>query len=202
MVSSLIKKIYLQNLLKHFKNFIKKLISKQIPLVISENEILVRGIVSPFFVSSKRRLKREAFLPRNSTSGVSLLRLYYTTEDFCKNHSANLVFPNNEYRGLGTINIKMVRKLNKNSDLSETAYVKATPLDISLSYEKNKPVFKKDRGLPMHADLFYEGQEFQTGTVQTKYRQYSNELAKLASYFEDPSPKSPGWRGESLKCAI
>jgi hypothetical protein len=199
-------KFYPLNLLRHLKNYILRIRkwfrgNEFIPLEISDEEILVRGIVAPFFVSSKNILKREAFLPKNLDSGVSLLRLDFTTEDFCKNHSAALVFPNNSYKGLGTINKKMIFTINSNKEISEEAYINGTPIDEFNNYRKDNLIGKTDKGLPMHADLYYSGQ-MQEGAVQTKYRQYANQLAKHAIYYEDPNPKIKNWNGEKLNCTF
>jgi hypothetical protein len=181
-------------------NFIKRILSKEIPFRIDHKEVLVRGIIHPLFYStSKKSLKREAFLPPPNECEVSLLRLYYTTENFCKNHSVKLKVNNQSYCGLSTINLNYIETLSNDSSLTIDVKLLGTPLDKNNKYISTPPVFKMDSGLPVHGGLIYE-QISTIGAVQTSYRQYASKLAKLANYFPDPNPDKKDWSGEKLKC--
>jgi len=98
----------------------------------------------------------------------------------------------------------MIDMLNLDQAIKETAFLKGSPMGENMDYRQteNQKIYKNDPGLPMHADLFYYNQELEIGTVQTKYRQYANELAKMASYYEDPTPHINGWNGEELTCKM
>ena len=59
-----------------------------ISLTIEPNEVLVRGILHPFFYSqNKKKLRETAFLPPPNANTVSFNRLRYTNADFCKSHA-------------------------------------------------------------------------------------------------------------------
>ena len=185
------------SLFQHLVNFIKKFWRKKIPLVVDENEILVRGLVHPMFFSrSENTIKREAFLPPPDKSDVSLLRLAYTNDNFCKNHSMSLQMGNNHYCGMGTILCRNVSVLNE-QEKETIAIVKSTPLSQQLELIENQTIFTTTPGLPMHADLIYN-QPLKKGEVQTKFRKYANKLAKSANYFNDPKPTEPDWHGLPL----
>src|SRR4051812_40173028 len=60
-----------------------------IPSIISENEIIIRGIYRPLFFSGNK-LTDKSFLPPPSKMDVSVLRHDYTTSDFCKQHVSQI----------------------------------------------------------------------------------------------------------------
>jgi hypothetical protein len=161
---------------------------------------LVRAIVHPLYYSNtKNSLKREAFLPPANEVEVSLLRLYYTNANFCKNHSAKLNINNQQYCGLSTLNLTQIETLNNDVTLNTNVQLKGTPLDENNNYRIQPPIFTIDSGLPMHAGLIYNT-PLSPGTVQTNYRQFASKLAKMATYFGDPSPKVKNWKGDKLVC--
>ncbi len=174
------------------------MLHREIPLEIAPNELLVRGIITPLFYSqSKNVLKREAFLPPPDKQDVSLLRRFYSDDNFCKNHAAALVVNQQEYCGLATFYSHHVADLNKLFVQDVRAEIRASPIDNAGNYVTDKRVFQNDSGLPMHADLIYPS-PIKKGEVQTKYREYASKLVKIANYFKDPNPKIAGWEGDIL----
>jgi hypothetical protein len=166
----------------------------------SENELLIRGIVHPMFChSNKPVLKREAFLPPPDKNDVSLLRLEYADNDFCKNHAKNLVVGNNTYTGLGLFLAKHVYEINQESDVEIDVKVEGTPIDHKGNYISIPPVFVSDSGLPMHADIIYSEPTVR-GEPAIKHRVFASKLAKIAKYFPDPNPFSDKWdSGDNLR---
>lgn len=186
------------NFWTRLRSFIKRLIFKKIPFEIDNDELLVRGIVTPLFYSeSKNALKREAFLPPPNKRDVSLLRRRYTTDDFCKDHSAGLRISQQRYCGLSTFRMQIISDLNNIPGQNVQVEVVATPINEHGDVILNPPVFVKDGGLPMHADILYPS-IIERGAIQTEFREYANKLLRLASFYSDPSPNTPGWQGSAL----
>src|SRR4051812_46331858 len=107
-----------------------------IPRKIASDELLVRSIFHSLHVSSKDKLRREAFLPAPGGKEVSVLRLKYTCENGCKNHSLTIKMQNQTYQGLALIRVEMV--LSSNNNLFKTSTGQpisvssiATPLDTN-----------------------------------------------------------------------
>lgn len=155
-----------------------------IPDFIEQTEHLVRGIVHPLFCSrSKGILKLNAFLPPPRKNEVSMLRLTYTTADFCKNHSAQLSIPNQSYTGLAVLTAGQIDSVNALDD-SIRVIVLSSPLP----------------DLEMHADLIYDGFDPSTDdkfpvAILEKARRLAQEKAR---FYPDPNPLSDGWQGEDL----
>lgn len=186
------------NWFKHLKNYLKKLMGKEIPLQMSNKELLVRGIVHPLFYSnSEDALKREAFLPPSNKNDVSLLRHSYTNDDFCKKHSKSLKIGTNEYCGLATFLHLHIFDLNKLKEIEITTEIKATPIDGENNYRTDSPIYIDDLGLPMHADLIY-ALPIIKGEPQTKHRKYAQKLAKIAYFIKDKNPSIEKWVSEKI----
>jgi hypothetical protein len=170
-----------------------------VPRTIDGEEVLIRGVLTPiFYSSSKSILKREAFLPPPIRNDVSLLRLEYTNDNFCKNHAASLVINGSSYCGLASFKEKHVRELALNGSFDFTVEVKATPIDIAGAIvADDAEVNESSPGLPMHADMIYSI-AIEKGEVQTKLRRFAEALLKIANYFPDPNPKNIDWSGDRL----
>lgn len=180
--------------------------SELIPAIIEEEEILVRSIVYPLMYSkSKKRLKEIAFRPPANRNDVSVLRLSYTSANFCKKHSKSLVIGNHTYCGMALIKVKDVRRVSveqqqKYSDgTSALANVQFTPLDENNNIVK-PPVFKKDKGLPMHADIVYNFSPVKGEAIPVAVRKIARALAKQppAKFYEDEQPEIEHWVGELI----
>jgi hypothetical protein len=188
------------NFWTRFINFIRGNKKVEIPFEIQENELLVRGIVHPYFYSNKKsKLKPEAYLPASNKNDVSLLRHFYTNDDFCKKHSSSLRIGEHEYCGMSTFLKYHVQETINNIPISERISVEVvgSPMDDNQRYINNPPVFTNDPGLPMHADLIYEIPVFK-GVPSTLHRKFASELVKQSNYFNDPNVNSPTWLGEKL----
>jgi len=169
-----------------------------IPRVVDGDEILIRGIVTPLFYSnSGRRLKREAFLPPPNKNDVSLLRLKFTTYNFCKRHSKSLNITSQTYCGLACFIANQIQAIIGSGNYPFTVTVHGTPLNENMQIipEENEVQHDDPRGLPMHADMLYSA-ALTKGEVQTQHRKFADELLKLAVYLHDPSPQEDKWSGQ------
>lgn len=160
----------------------------QVPNEISDNEIIVRGIVYPLFF--KKKLTDNAFLPpkANGRNDVSVLRHDYTNTDFCKQHIKNNVkIGSNEYCGLAFLLAKNIHEVNNANNLilengeRVTVSIKATPLE----------------NLAMHSDILYSH-----GVVvdepNTLLRKLAKSIKDKALYINDPSPNDATWSGTNV----
>jgi hypothetical protein len=185
----------------HLKSYIFKIFRKEIPFNVLDKELLIRGIVHPMYYSnSNQAIKREAFLPPSNSCDVSLLRRLYTNDDFCKERFAKLKLGDSIYCGIATFFMFHVEEIKNTIVVAERVEVtvKGTPLDDKGNYITTPPVYKKNPGTPMHADLVYESPILK-GQPNTKHRKFASKLAKKANYFSDPYPMSSRWQGEKLK---
>ena len=158
-----------------------------IPKTLDPEEECIRCVLHPLMYSqSKRKLKREAFLPPPGDNKVSLLRLAYTEGGltFCINHGKSLLIPKHTFVGLASITPKMVEEcsddvLKTNSFCVEIVFAPMhqgryinTTLDIDTAVS--------NIDLPMHADLVYA--IIEQGEVQTTLRKFAHELSKKAKF--------------------
>lgn len=164
---------------------------EDIPTLISEEEIIVRGIVKPLFFS-KNKLTDNSFLPPAKDSGrkdVSVLRHDYTDTDFCKKHSSSLKIGGSHYCGLAVLVARHIEEVNSLRDYTLSVggkmsiSIKATPDNCN--------------GLPMHADIIYSHSQ-DDEEPKTIMRMIAKELKKKAVFLEDPQPEVAGWNGRQI----
>lgn len=171
-----------------------------VPRVVASDEILIRGIVTPLFFDKKRNvLKHPAFLPppNKNRCDVSLLRLRYTTDTFCKKHSKTLTIGTSIYWGLAGFKPQHVEQINQANNFSYSVSVLATPLDENFKIvPEDTIVTVSDPGLPMHADMLYSAA--MEGEIQSEMRKFAEELILLAACYQDTNPESDEWTGPNL----
>lgn len=185
------------NLLRRLINCIRKLLYKEIPFDISDNELIVRGVVHPMFYSGNK-LKEGAFLPPRDKTDVSVLRKDYTNDDFCKQHAKGLKIGDSTYCGMATILAKHINDVVIDTGNLINVIIKGTPIDSNSQYVDTPPVFVNSKGLPMHADIIYE-EPLIKGEPNTKHRKVAKKLASIANYFSDNNPESDNWSGIPLR---
>lgn len=195
---------FLLNWLKLLGNFIANIFSKSysntiIPENFNENELIIRGIFSPIFYSTRtRKLKEGAFMPPPSKRDVSVLRKNYADDNFCKNHCIKVKIPKNNYCGLASFLARHIDELAKEYQLEDLVFLKFTPLDENYNLIETRPILITTAGVPMHADIYYNG-EFVNGKPQTQFRQFAKKLAnEISNYFDDPFPDAQNWNGPIL----
>lgn len=156
---------------------------------IETDEICVRCLTTPMHYDSKKnKLNIITFLPPKNTSSVSLLRLKYTTNEFCESHGRNLNAGKNTYIGLAYITPQILNKALE-SFYSEyeindiAAKIEGTPINENGEYRTDLDnVFSDDLGLPMHADLIYsKAYNAEAGEVRTNIRIIAQNIVNLVS---------------------
>jgi hypothetical protein len=177
------------NLKQHLKSFRNSIILTvyNIPRNIDDSEIIVRGVVSPMFISEKRKkVKHQAFLAGYGSNEVSVLRRQFTTDTFCKVHCMKInMGGENKYKGVVTFLSKHVE---------ESLLAAETGDDIKLSAS---PIIARPM-LPMHADILFPSKTIK-GEANSDYRAFATKLAATSQLYLDPSPNITGpWTGEPL----
>jgi len=151
-----------------------------------------------FYSTRKQALRPEALLPPSNRRDVSLLRRKYTTDLFCKKHSASLKIADSNYCGLAIFKAIHVKEVNNIAGLNCRVELVGSPMDENNHYRNSSLVFSNDPGLPMHSDLLYDTPMIK-GEVASKFRKYASELVKRLNYFPDPAPARLSWEGPKLK---
>lgn len=153
-------------------------------------------------------MRNTAVLPPKSENGVSILRLRYCDEEFAIKHGKSLKVGDSVFWGLAEFTQKIVDSTNKwaQSDLSRAegvegvngieAHIEYKPMINDREYvSEGRDVFLDDPDikLPMHAELIYPVDY--TSEVQTRLRNYANELLKRIKYnLVDDSGRLTEWR--------
>lgn len=152
--------------------------------------MIIRGIITPLFYSrSKKKIKEISFLPPSDKNEVSVLRLDYTTLDFCKNHAKSLKIADSQYCGLLGIlakNINLEETINNSSEntISVKVQIVSSPLE--------------EPNLPMHADIIYS-HNYKDEEPKILMRILARKLLKQSIFFEDLNIDSDSWVGDDIK---
>lgn len=153
-------------------------VSQLIPSFVANDETIVRVIFYPKHVTKdKKTLKANAFRSPSGIDEVSIVRLSYSTEDFCKHHGKNIQVPDDDraYFGLATINCKQIRDLD--------ADVVSSPLENNQAHGDIKIGYICQKG----------------ETLPSPYRFKVDEIAKASVLHEDKDPLAENWTGPSLR---
>ena len=155
------------------------------PKSIASDEPCVRCVMHPYGFK-KNKIQKEALMPPPQKTDVSLLRLRYTTKEFCVRHGRSIRNGNSTFRCLATLTVQDVETSN---ELSRTSSEKVFPIMSNIIYgpmHKGKYVLDADVyvddpnvELPMHADLRYNipFPHPNGGEVATRMRKYAHTLA-------------------------
>lgn len=187
------------------KIFVKKV---EIPLSVSDDEILVRCIGHELYYSLKKeRLASTAFMPPSGSNEVSLLRLRYSNADVCKKHAKSIKKNNYTYCGLsltfaGTF-LEAPQKSSHETYHDGTPIIvkiAATPLDEKKEKRNVDKIYTSDAGLPFHADLIYNWTPTKGQTAPTVIKKIARYLSKNPQtfYFPDKNIQHENWCGDEL----
>ena len=152
---------------------------KSFPHEVSDTEIIIRGICSPYHVSSNGKLKSSAFDPTPGTDEVSVMRHDWIGTEACRDRSKNLADPgkNKIYRGMAILTAASIRQAG------------ADIIDSRIHF-------------PGHADIKHgfvtQIGEPPSAAVLHALRSRTKLLAKMANFFVDPEPDSISWQGLPL----
>ncbi|MFM0543990.1 hypothetical protein PQR29_04605 [Paraburkholderia strydomiana] len=151
-----------------------------LPLEIDDAEIIVRGMCTPYHVSSKGKVKPEAFDPTPGTDEVSVMRYDGMGADACKSQALQLEDPTQQkvYRGLAALTAFTIR--GEGAAVIDSRHHFYGHADIKLGF-----VVQPGEPLPPETLL--------------RLRALTKALAKAVRYYPDPSPATPAWLGEAIK---
>ena len=153
-----------------------------IPESICPDEILIRGIFHSVHVRSNGQLKPEAFLPRQNESGVSVLRLKYSTFSECYTILKEMPLKNQTFYGMAYIRSWLFASLRL-----KAVSCPLTPDKVA----KEGPGFEGDDGSPMHAELRYPESPVSGQPISTEMKEIARRLAKTALYDGLPDQSLP-----------
>ncbi len=179
----------------------------EIPTHIDDNETIIRAIFHPIFVSSKKGLKFQAFLPGKSDDAeqrkrVSVYRKNYSTDSACKNSAISIKMNQQSYYGFAAFMSKHISNINELAGMTVQAKMAFTPMDISNKYIEiqNNKIYTTDKGIPMHAEIVYN-KEIELDNPNTGHRLYADKLIEITknSVYKDIEPLLPNWHQEEIK---
>lgn len=193
----------LKSLINIFKEYFNnQKMGDEIPLFISENEILVRCIGHDLYYSrEKGRILSTAFMPPPRSNEVSLLRLDYSNASLCKKHAKTIKKNDYVYIGLSITKAQSFLEATELCSVNEVIIeIVATPLDINKKLRLSKRVFVLDEGLPYHADLVYNWEAIKGKPAPNKIKKIAKHLSKNPPtlYFEDFKIDEIKWGGKPL----
>jgi len=153
----------------------------EVPRVVDSQEIIVRTVKNPNHVDSKGKLRDNLFMPSGAHKEISVLRLLYTTPDFCKKHSHKIL--NQErgesFHGLGIIYAKTIRAIGERIGIPDAADVLGTPLDENNEYiGEGIPVYVTDPGNPAHADIIFTCPPPESGVPSNPIKKVAKEILR------------------------
>ena len=157
--------------------FCKKTPKSSIPTVVSNEERLVRFILSPFhFTKDGKQLRTSAFNPSIGTEEVSVTRLDYSSIERCK-ELAHKMFSSGkaQYRGFGLLNKAIAIECGAKDVVS-------APIEENLA----------------HANILL-GIVRPNEAIPSEIMYILDNLLDKVVFVRDPNPDSPDWNGDSLK---
>ncbi|MFG7107821.1 hypothetical protein [Burkholderia pseudomallei] len=150
-----------------------------LPLKIENAETIVRGMCTPFHVSSKGKIKPEAFEPTPDTDEVSVMRHCGIGSDGCKARALALqnLGQKKIYSGLAALTAGSVRSEGADVIDSRCHFYGHADIKLGFTITPGEPLPPKEL-LAM--------------------RTRSKALAKAARYYLDPAPNSLQWAGAPI----
>jgi hypothetical protein len=149
-----------------------------IPESFENSERIVRVLYFPKYVKNdKKTIKSGAFRPPADFDEISVIRLNYSSADFCKSHGKKNEKPDDEriYFGLCVIKVEEIKFCG--------ADIKFTP-DLPDN--------------PAHSDITIGFVPIRGQQLPSKYQLKVDELARKARLHEDPNPTALAWVGGEL----
>ncbi len=155
-------------------------ITSKLPLEVADDEPIVRGICSHHHVSSKGKLKPEAYEAPDGTDEVSVMRSNWLGTDVCKQRAKKLenLEKRKIYRGLAVLSAQQIREAGADVVDSRKVYEGHADIKHGVIQERGVPL------LPQEIDIL---------------RQRYKKLAALAEYYPDQSPETEIWKGVPIR---
>lgn len=142
----------------------------KLPQIIANCEKIVRVLFYPKHFTKEENIIWQAFRTRANEDEVSVVRLDYCDETFCKKHGQSIQNPDNKakYYGLGVLSAEQIRSVE--ADVIYTPEHHLYHADITVGY------------IPIKGD---------TPPPEIKYKM--EQMAEMANFFKDSSPESETW---------
>lgn len=145
---------------------------KFIPDIVDDQEKIVRVIYSPKNLNNQGEIRSNFYQSKGGEDEVSVIRLDYCSEEFCKNHGKK--FEDSEQKrnfyGLAMHLAQQIRSLGSSVDVVSSKHHFVEHADIKIGFVKNV-------GDPL----------------PSQYKYIVDELASSAKIIRDPYPQSEGW---------
>jgi hypothetical protein len=146
---------------------------KHVPKEVDASEKVVRGVFAPKFIRKDGTIHTHAFRP-NLNDEVSVLRLFYTTIEFCRTHFKKIEQPTYQksYYGMAVLDAKKVYDSHAFFDDSQTV------------------------DLPMHTNIKFGIQIDKGKELPAEIRNKIDLLIQHARFYKDPNPTAQNWEGQ------
>jgi hypothetical protein len=153
----------------------------EVPRKVDSQEIIVRTVKNPNHIDSKGKLRDNLFMPSVNYKEISVLRLPYTTPNFCKKHSHKIL--NQErgesFHGLGIIHVETIRSIGERIGILDAADVLGSPLDENDDYIREEiTVYTTDPGNPAHADIIFNCPPPEPGVPSNPIKKVAREILR------------------------
>lgn len=149
-----------------------------VPSTFDDDEIILRSIFSKMVLKDPKKppgVRANAFNPYPREKGeISVNRLDYTDENFCKEWSKESINIDDEYHGFASIYCKIIR--------STGADIEYTPLANNIVHSDIKLGYEVQKGEPL----------------PTKVNQIKTDLAKKSTLHTDVCPLATEWCGGKI----
>lgn len=165
------------------------IVSKQI----SDDEVCIRCIYSPYHIDSKGKIKREALLPPKFQNDISLLRNKYMSLEKCVEHGHKIGDENKKLFALASITRENVKKNNETFGGEINADIYYAPMNKGEYVDTQIDIYLNDSevDLPAHADLKYDHSLDEDELVKTNLRKYASSLVKKMQKIDIPKIPEP-----------
>jgi len=155
---------------------------RYLPRHISDEEMIVRAIFSPYHVDTKtRKLKPAAFDPFRETDEISVMRASILGPHRCKARARKLEDPANRkaFSGFAVLSVREIRN-------TSMAVVDSRKDNFLGHADIKTGVIMPKRGVPKEPEQI------------RALRAVTSELVSKSRYCSDPYPKRRGWAGDAL----
>jgi len=174
----------------------------EVPREVDPQEIIVRTVKSPNHVDSKGKLRDNLFMPSANYKEISVLRLPYTTPNFCKKHSYKILnqVKGESFHGLGILYAETIRSIGNRIEMPNAADVLGTPMGEDGKYiDENIPVYTTDPSNPAHADIIFNCPPPEPGVPSNPIKRIAREIWRNSQIRIDTNTTDIDvWTGEEL----
>ena len=157
-------------------------ICRYLPRGLSNDEIIVRAIFSPYHLNKKKNeLIPAAFEPSPNTDEISVMRSSFLGAHRCKALAVDLENPkvHKAYKGFAVLSVRALRAVARCGRLATRDFLGHGDIKTGM--------VKPPKGVPREpADL-------------QRFQDLCATLISLSKYCADPSPSHPRWQGAPLK---